>query len=51
MTLDFLDAELENDIKVEVGSTGQILHAVLSVVGVPASLSLDKQVDDSGTSV
>lgn len=38
VTLDFLDAELENDIKVEVRSTGQILHTVLSVVDVTASL-------------
>lgn len=42
VTLDFLDAELENDIKVEVWNTHQILHTVLHtvvpVVDVTASL-------------
>lgn len=38
VTLDFLDAELENDIKVEVWRRGEVLltvlHAVVSVLGV-----------------
>lgn len=38
VTLDFLDAELENDIKVEVRSTDKILHTVVPVVDVTASL-------------
>lgn len=37
VTLDFLDAELENDIKVEVRRRGEVLliapHAVVSVLG------------------
>lgn len=42
VTLDFLDAELENDIKVEVQSTDEILHTdlhtVVQVIGVTASM-------------
>lgn len=38
VTLDFLDAELENDIKVEVRTRGEVLLpaslAVVSVLGV-----------------
>lgn len=65
VTLDFLDAELENDIKVEVWSTDHILHAdlhaVVPVADVTASSctceiicnsqSLDKQIDDNGSSI
>lgn len=67
VTLDFLDAELENDIKVEVRSTDQILHTVVPVADVTASLqrlpptcvceiiykcqSLYKQIDDNGSSI
>lgn len=42
VTLDFLDAELENDIKVEVRRRGEVLltapHAVGSVLGVSSSM-------------